>query len=116
MTNLDVSIFSCHSKLGNFQQEKKGGGGGGCGGVDFSAHAHPLPTPSANTPLFPFFHGRKLPSPESQGQEIYTVLYPISEISTLILCLDGGRGRESRGEVARRWLEFPATCLHPNIG
>ena len=94
MTNLDVSIFSFYSKLGNFQQEKKGGGGGG----DFSAHAHPLPTPSANTLLFPFFHGRKLLSPESQGQEIYTVLYTISEISTLILCLDGGR-------VEGRWLE-----------
>ena len=53
----------------------------------FSAHA----TPSANTPLFPFFHGKKLLSPESQGQKIYTILYPISEIGTLILCLDGGR-------------------------
>ena len=100
MTNLDVSIFSYHSKLGNFQQEKKGWGGGGI------SQSMPIPsTPSTNTPLFPFFHGKKLLSPESQEQKIYTVLYPISEIGTLILCLDGGRGRESRRVVEGRWLE-----------
>ena len=66
----------------------------------------PIPsTPSAKTPIFPSFHGRKLLSHESQGQEIYTVLYPISEISTLILCLDAGRGRESRRVVEGRWPE-----------
>ena len=70
-------------------KKKVGGGGGGGGWI-----SQPMPTPSTpsvNTPLFPFFNGRKLLSPESQGQEIYTVLYPISKIRTLILCLDGGR-------------------------
>ena len=66
-------------------RKKKGGGRG-------ISQPMPIPsTPTANTPLFPFFHGKKLLSPESQGQKIYTILYPISEIGTLILCLDGER-------------------------
>ena len=90
-------------QIGQLPLRKKKGFLGG-GGVISQPMSIPS-SPSANTPLLPFFHGRKLLSPESQGQEIYIVLYPISEISTLILCLDGGRGRESRRVVEGRWPE-----------